>query len=134
MKLGDALQGARRPRILRNLQITDVSSVDQGAGRNVRVILTKRGTTKEATMSRRSLMKTTCPHCGKSFDGPERGEGMDKADSETIAKASTLVLKSIAEDISKAERIPMSQAMIRAAMSPEYSEAHVQERRMKFGA
>jgi hypothetical protein len=35
---------ASSPRILRNLRITDVSSVDQGAGRGVRVVLTKRAT------------------------------------------------------------------------------------------
>jgi hypothetical protein len=39
----------------------------------------------------------------------------------------------IAEDIAKRERIPLSQAVLKAAMSPEYSEAHRQERALRFG-
>jgi hypothetical protein len=114
------------PRVLRRLQITSVDSVDRGAGERVRVVLTKRHR-EEATMAKME----TCPACHGT--GKVAVAKADAPDYETVAKASALVLKSIAADIAKNERIPLSLAMVRAAYSPEYSEAHRQEKLMKFG-
>jgi len=59
--------------------------------------------------------------------------GKGAVTAEQVAKASRAVINSIAEDIAKAERIPFSQALLKAANSAEYSEAHRQEKLMKFG-
>jgi hypothetical protein len=121
-------------RILRNLRIEDVSSVDAGAGRGVRVVLTKRDK-QEAEM-----VDGTCPKCGHmaelaNFAGGKRKVGkVDTPDSEVIHKAVNAVHGDIAKRLmSENPGMSLDRAMREATSTAEYSRLHADERRARFG-
>jgi hypothetical protein len=106
----------RRPvRILRNLRIEDVSSVDEGAGRGVKVVLTKRnGEEVTYTTSQRTPDMTTAP--------------------ATIAKATENSINAIAERLQKRNPgLSWGEAVQQAISDPSVSDLVRAERDAKFG-
>jgi hypothetical protein len=83
----------QRPRVLRNLRIDDVSSVDRGAGRGVRVLLTKRS----------------------------EEEDQDMSTPETIAKATTVTIETLAAELQAKHGMTWGEAVQKAIVSPEVS-------------
>jgi hypothetical protein len=101
-------------RILRRLKITDVSSVDAGAGRGVRVVLTKRHQ-QEVTLNK--LHKDN-----------------DSIDPETIAKVVKTSHESIARDLMKDDpSLSFQKAMVKALDTPQFSELHRSEKAARHG-
>jgi hypothetical protein len=131
VKLDEALAGARRPTILRNLRIDDVSSVDRGAGRGVKVVLTKR---EGKAMSKGKAGFAKCPMCkGHGYIGAD-DEVEKGADFETVHKAVQLTHRSIAEEVMKRNPgMSFDRAMRAATSTPEYSELVRDERRRRLG-
>jgi RecJ-like exonuclease len=128
MRFDEAVSKAR---ILRRLKIDDVSSVSEGAGRGVKVVLRK--SAEEVGNMAEYKKCPTCKGTGK-VGVDDDADDVGKADHATIAKASRRVLDDITETIMKSNpTMSRSQAEIQATMSPEYSAAHVAERRMRLG-
>ena len=116
----------RRVRVLRNLQISDVSSVDRGAGRGVKVILTKRDQ-GEDTMAKRMQ----CPHCQYSGESDE----FEPNQGATVGKVVEQAAEAIAKKIRNEDpRLTLAQAMAKVGDTAEFSRVHRAEKLAKFGA
>jgi len=94
------------PKILRNLQITDVSSVDVGAGRRVRVLLTKRDATAKREFS--------------------QGERDSAADSGAAMPDGSFPIKS-EQDLKNAIKA------VGRAKNPDAAKAHIKSRAKALG-
>jgi RecJ-like exonuclease len=128
MRFDEAVSKAR---ILRRLKIDDVSSVSEGAGRGVKVVLRK--SAEEVGNMAEYKKCPTCKGTGK-VGVDDDADDVGKVDHATIAKASQRVLEDIATDIMKNNpRLSRAEATVQATMSAEYSAAHVAERKMRLG-
>ena len=106
----------RNARVLRNLKIHSVDSVDRGAGEGVRVLLTKRDNST-ATFE-------TQEH--KSMDTIAKLQ-------EDIGKRTTDTIESVAEKIQKRTGCTWNEAKAQAAFDPAVTEIHRREQTAKFG-
>jgi hypothetical protein len=127
----DALLRKGSPRVLRHLAITDVSSVDRGAGRGVKVMLAKRHDRNEERVTK--MGKIVCPHCG----GSGKIKAGDDGDEDDVGKRFTAVEKtheSIIADIQKRNPAMSYDAARQASFNTaEYSKLVADERKHRLG-
>jgi hypothetical protein len=136
----------RRGSVLRNLKIDDVSSVDRGAGRGVRVVLTQRG--ERRPLATTYISKLECSPSGVvtvvEADGtvhvfePKEAKmtSVEKAaqPAADISRRTRATIEAIA-DLTQQRNPTMSraEALQKAVCSPEVSALHQQERLQKLG-
>jgi len=97
-----------RPRVLRRLQISDVSSVDVGAGRGVRVVLTKRHTKEDDTMTTFAKMQQQVGATVAELI-QKRAEARTEAEKRAIDQAIS--------DLHRAEMAARTETLAKAAPS-----------------
>jgi hypothetical protein len=124
------------PKVLRKLRIEDVSSVDVGAGRGVKVVLAKRGEGDMARMRK-------CPHC-QGTGLTDKADNYEKRGGEvTVAKiheAAAMSFDSLLEHVMDTEKMSKRDATKALAngtasrdVLAQLSENHRQEMAMRFG-
>jgi hypothetical protein len=136
-------------RIIRNLKIDDVSSVDVGAGRGVKVVLLKRDAAGRPHRSPPDLNKEVdmsgsdkCPNCGAKLggkivadDGDDDSTEMGKHGLDVVSKASRMSVDSLLDDFRKVmPAASEAEILKRAADSPLMNELHKQERDARLRA
>jgi hypothetical protein len=124
-------KAATSPRVLRNLRIDDVSSVDTGAGRGVRVVLTKRDggdTVSFAGPVITAIMAIAKAGSGRlpptKTVGEMMADGTLNADSpgdrQFVERASTTLMRIARAQQAKDPRLTWSRAIAAAAQSDEF--------------